>query len=431
MFFLMELEHPSLDITGSESDLLKGKRLVLCITGSVAAVRAPELARALMRHGAEVWPVMSNASLRLIQPDLMHWACGHQPLTTLSGAIEHVALAGDVCNKADLVIVAPATANTISKIACGIDDTVVTTVVSTAWGEGIPLLIVPAMHQSLYQHPQVSENISCLERLGISFLKPRLREGKAKIVETEEIVEAVLLLCQRQRLLKGQRVLVTLGRTIEYVDPIRILTNQSSGKMGAALAFVLKLWGAEVTAVCGRTDVPLPTGIRCLYVQTAAQMLAAVREELTTQTYTSLVAAAAVGDWQVKEPAKEKISTHSQNSLVLELIPTPKIIDHVKDWAPSIHLTAFRAVYKLDKAALLEDARKRLQQARADLIVVNDASYPDIAFQAASNEVTVVTAQGEALHLPKDTKLNIARQLVSIISGHLAKKEKGIDLDSV
>lgn len=427
----MELEHPSLDITGSESDLLKGKRIVLCITGSVAAVRAPELARALMRHGAEVWPVMSDAALSLIQPDLMHWACGHQPLTRLTGAIEHVALAGNVLHKADIVVVAPATANTISKIACGIDDTPVTTVVSTAWGEGIPLLIVPAMHQSLYQHPQVTENIARLEKLGISFLKPRLSEGKAKIVETKEIVEAVLLLCQQQRPLKGQRVLVTLGRTLEYIDPIRVLTNQSSGKMGAAVAFVLKLWGAEVTAVCGKTDLSLPTGIRCIFVQTASQMLAAVKEELTNQTYTSVVAAAAVGDWQVKEPAKEKIPTHTHNSLVLELIPTPKIIDHIKDWAPAIHLTAFRAVYNLGETALLEDARKRMQQARADLIVVNDASRPDIAFQAEANEVTVVTAQGEVRHLAKDTKLNIARQLVSLISGHLASRSKGINLDTV
>jgi len=145
-------DHPSKDIIGTKGDELKGRRIVLCVTGSVAAVKSPEIARELMRHGAEVYSVMTEMAQKIIHPNLMEWATGNPVVTALSGKVEHVALAGDRKWKADLVLVAPATANTISKIACGIDDTPVTSVVSAAFGSNIPIIIVPAMHESMYRH---------------------------------------------------------------------------------------------------------------------------------------------------------------------------------------------------------------------------------------------------------------------------------------
>ncbi|MDH5783830.1 MAG: bifunctional phosphopantothenoylcysteine decarboxylase/phosphopantothenate--cysteine ligase CoaBC, partial [Candidatus Bathyarchaeota archaeon] len=186
------LAHPSKDIMQTRGAELKEKRIVLCITGSVAAVQCPEIARQLMRHGAEVFAVMSPMAQKIIHPYLMEWATGNPVVTELTGKIEHVALAGEHDNKADLILVAPATANTISKIAAGIDDTTVTSVASTAFGSKIPIVIVPAMHESMYKHPILDENIKKLKGLGVVFVGPRIEEEKAKIAETEEILEVVI-----------------------------------------------------------------------------------------------------------------------------------------------------------------------------------------------------------------------------------------------
>jgi phosphopantothenoylcysteine decarboxylase/phosphopantothenate--cysteine ligase len=192
--------HPSKDIIGSKSNILKGRKIALCVTGSVAAIKCPEIARELMRQGAEVYVVMSSMAQKIIHPYLMEWATGNPVVTELTGKIEHVALAGEGVGKVDLVLVAPATANTISKIACGIDDTPATTVVSTALGSGIPVMVVPAMHESLYRHPVVTENIRKLQSLGIEFVGPRVEGGKARIAETKEIVEAVSCLAEEQKI---------------------------------------------------------------------------------------------------------------------------------------------------------------------------------------------------------------------------------------
>lgn len=190
--------HPSKDIVGTRGNQLKSKCIVLCITGSVAAVQCPEIARALMRHGANVFAVLSPMAQEIIHPYVMEWATGNNVVAELTGKIEHVSLVGEHAEKADLVLVAPVTANTISKIACGIDDTTVTSVVSTAFGSKIPIIIVPAMHQSMYNHPIVTENIKKLKGLGVEFVGPRIEERKAKIADTKEIVDAVIRRLVRQ-----------------------------------------------------------------------------------------------------------------------------------------------------------------------------------------------------------------------------------------
>jgi len=174
-------EHPSADIRGSLGGELAGKTIVLGVTGSVAAVRSSDLARLLIRHGADVRPVMTRAACELIHPNLLEWATGHKPVVELTGAIEHVDLVGNVPVRADLLLIAPATANTVGKMACGIDDSPVTTFFTTAFGEGVPTVLVPAMHQSMYHHPFVVENLAKLERAGVRVLLPRVEEGKAKI----------------------------------------------------------------------------------------------------------------------------------------------------------------------------------------------------------------------------------------------------------
>ncbi|MHA1235811.1 MAG: flavoprotein, partial [Promethearchaeota archaeon] len=207
------MKHPSKDIIESKGTILKGKTVCMCLTGSVACINSPIIARELMRLGAEVIVTMSKAATELINPSLMHWATGNPVITKLTGAVEHVFLAGDRPNhfgKADIILVSPATANTISKIANGIDDTPVTTVVSTAFGSSIPIVIVPAMHASMF-HPIIERNIARLKECGINVLGPRLSEGKAKIAKVDVIIDKVIDLLITERDLEGKKVLITAG----------------------------------------------------------------------------------------------------------------------------------------------------------------------------------------------------------------------------
>jgi len=200
----MPEKHPSKDIMETRGTILRGKTISLCLTGSVAVISAPIIARELMRLGAEVIAVMTKAATELVNPALMHWATGNPVITHLSGAVEHIYLAGErprAVGRADLIMVCPATANTISKIANGIDDTPVTTVVTTAFGTSIPIVIVPAMHASMYKHPILNENIKKLKKYGVDIIDPRLSEGKAKIAKIDDIIDRVidLVISKRHR----------------------------------------------------------------------------------------------------------------------------------------------------------------------------------------------------------------------------------------
>ncbi|MGB9623157.1 MAG: bifunctional phosphopantothenoylcysteine decarboxylase/phosphopantothenate--cysteine ligase CoaBC, partial [Candidatus Bathyarchaeia archaeon] len=216
-------EHTSKLIIGSKSSVLKGRRIILCVTGSVAAVKSPEIARELMRLGSEVFAVMTPMAQEIIHPYMLEWATGNPVVTKLTGQIEHVTYAGEHGRRADLILVAPCTANTIGKVAAGIDDTPVTTTLTTGIGAGIPVIIAPAMHASMYNHPIVIENINKLEKIGIKVLMPRVEEGKAKIPETVEIVKAVVDRLTVERSLEGKRILVTAGPTREYIDAFRFI----------------------------------------------------------------------------------------------------------------------------------------------------------------------------------------------------------------
>ncbi|RPJ08859.1 MAG: bifunctional phosphopantothenoylcysteine decarboxylase/phosphopantothenate--cysteine ligase CoaBC [Spirochaetaceae bacterium] len=419
-------QHPSLDIRGSTSSLLAGKRIVHCIAGSVAAIRAPEIARLLLRHGADVIPVMSGAATRIIHPDIMHWATGNRAVTELTGALEHVALAGNVAHKADLMLLAPATANTLGKIAAGIDDTPVTTVITTGLGEHIPLVVVPAMHLSMYNQPFVQENIKRLRDHGITVLLPEISEGKAKIPETAEIVDAVIGMIGSSRSLAGRKVLVTLGRTVEYLDPIRVITNNSSGKMGAAMAEAAAISGACVTIIAGKHQASLPRASRIIETGTSAQMHDAVMAELAAEKYDMVIAAAAVGDFMPVKKASGKISTKENETISVQLVPTPKIIDRIRDKAPDVFLVAFRAISGLTKEKRREDAADRMSRARADLIVVNDTSVPGAGFETDTNKVEVVCKGGELFDLPMGSKKSVAVRVMNIIAEqYMFVKEKG------
>jgi phosphopantothenoylcysteine decarboxylase/phosphopantothenate--cysteine ligase len=414
--------HPSKDIIGTRGNELKGKHIVLCITGSVAAVECPEIARALMRRGAEVFAVMSPMSQTIIHPFLMEWATGNEVIAELTGKIEHVALAGKHSNEANLILVAPATANTISKIACGIDDTTVTSVVSTAFGSNIPIIIVPAMHESMYNHPLLTENINKLKALGVEFVGPRIEEGKAKISKVDEISDAVIRRFAVSQDFSCTRILITAGPTVEYIDPIRVITNRSSGRMGVALAEEALSRGAEVTLVYGPGIATPPTRANLILVQTTSQMYEAVVSELESKKYDVIIAAAAVADWAVEKPFSHKISTHKHDTLSLRLRPTRKIIDSIKKISPKTFLVAFRAEYKLSNKDLIESGHRRLLEAKADLIVVNDVGKEGAGFWTETNEVIIVDAKKRTSHVPLAHKREVAREILDAVKDRIKPK---------
>ncbi len=407
--------HPSKDILGSLSTALRGKKVALGITGSVAALRSSEVARLLMRYGVEVVPVMSPEACRIIHPNLMEWATGNPAVCALSGAIEHVALAGNVEGRVDAVVIAPSTANTLGKIAHGIDDTPVTTLATTAIGQGIPMLLVPAMHEPMYHHPAVHRNIEILKNDGIHILMPHISEGKAKIPETEEIVFHTIDMLRGDGPLAGTEWIVTAGRTVEYLDPIRVLTNNSSGKMGIEISRALYLAGADVHVVYGKGTAEVVPNVPTYRVETASQMLDTVRTLLEKHHIDCMVAAAAVGDWQAGETAEDKITTHGTETLKVELVPTPKIIDQVKKLSPQTFLIAFRALFHKSVEELKTDGIARMKKARADMIAVNDIGAEGAGFEGTTNELHLFDKAGGHTHIPLTTKFKAAEQLIEAI----------------
>ena len=388
-------------IYATKSRKLVGKKIVLAIPGSIAAVECVKLARELIRHGAEVHAVMSENATKIIHPYAMEFATGNPVVTEITGFIEHVELAGEHENKADLVLVCPATANTIGKIACGIDDTPVTTVVTTAFSH-TPIMIAPAMHSTMYDHPIVLENIEKLRKLGVEFIEPRFEEGKAKVASIDEIVYRVIKKLHKKDL-KGRRVLVTAGATREYIDPIRYITNSSSGKMGVALAEEAELRGAEVTLIRTKGSVPSLVENQ-IEVETVEEMLEAIEKELKAEKYDAVVLAAAVSDFRVKEKASVKIK--SGRPLTLELEPTPKIIDLVKELQPDTFLVGFKAETGLGEEELISAARKQIERAGSDLVVANTLK----AFGSDENEVLLV-GRDFVKRLPRMGKRELAERL--------------------
>ena len=395
------LHHVKL-IYATKSRKLVGKKIVLAIPGSIAAVECVKLARELIRHGAEVHAVMSESAQKIIHPYAMEFATGNKVVTEITGFVEHVELVGEHENKADLILVCPATANTISKIACGIDDTPVTTVVTTAFAH-TPIMIAPAMHSTMYEHPIVRENIEKLKKLGVEFIGPRFEEGKAKVASVEEIVYRVIKKLHRKDL-AGKRVLVTAGATREYIDPIRFITNRSSGKMGVALAEEAEFRGAEVTLIKTRGSVPSFVE-KQMEVETVEEMFEAIERELSSKRYDIVVLAAAVSDFAPKEKAGKKIK--SGQTLLLELVPTPKIIQRVKEIQPDVFLVGFKAEYGVGEEELIEQAKKQIEKAKSDVVIANRG---EIAFESEVNEVYWVTKEGYE-KLPLMSKRELAEKI--------------------
>ena len=404
---------PLKDIRSSAGDELEGKRLVLCVTGSVASIEVPALARELMRHGADVNVVMSEAAERLVRPDTLQWATGNPVVRKLTGETEHVKLAGDWSGRAQLVLIAPCTANTISKVALGIDDTPVTTVASMALGGGIPFLICPAAHEPMYRNPAVQANIRSLQERGVEFVGPRTEEGKAKMSTVGEIVAAVIKSLTEPDL-KGVKILVTGGPTAEFIDPVRVITNLSSGKTGLALAKEAFKRGANVCYVFGG-DLAPPSQFRSKRVRTTDEMRETVLRELASGGYDVLVSAAAPADFVPASRARTKIPTKDGN-VTLVLVPTTKIIDEARRRWPKLLLVAFKAETTGTQGELLSSMRKFKEKSRVDIVVGNDVSRGK-GFGSDTNSVLILGRRPAML--TERSKESIAKAVLDSVAAQL------------
>jgi phosphopantothenoylcysteine decarboxylase/phosphopantothenate--cysteine ligase len=409
------------DIVGSDGEELKGRTILLAVTGSVSAYRSPDIARILMRHGADVVAVVSEMTEQIIHPNLLEWATGNPVITKLTGRVQHVELTTGP-TKADLLLIAPCTANTISKIASGIDDTPVTSCVSSALGANIPLVVAPAMHDTMYAQPIVQENIRKLTALGVVFVEPTQEEGKSKLASPERILSAVIN-SMPPKDYTGLKILITAGPTIEHIDPVRIITNPSTGKMGAALAFEAISRKASVTIIHGPVQVPLPIQAKRISVQSTREMYDRVMEEILSTNYDVVVATAAPADYAPAATSERKISTADNSRLILELGATPKIVDDIKKIRPHTFLLAFRAQSNLSRDELVSDASDRLKRASADLIAVNDVGRDDIGFGSDFNEIILLDQTGETKVLNRRPKRLIARMMLDEVSRRL-KRDK-------
>ena len=345
--------------------MLDGVRVALGVCGSIAAVKTVELAHELRRQGATVRAVTTPGAEGIIHPWALEYATDNPVTTEITGAVEHVELCG-YDGWADVLLVAPATANTVGKMAAAVDDTPVTTTATTAMGSDVPVVVVPAMHEPMYEHPGVLDAIERLESWDVAFVEPRMEEGKAKIA-AEATVVTELARATTPDTLADRRILVTSGATTESIDPIRTLSNRASGRTGRAIARACYARGAEVVVVHDGPDLPWA---RTEHATSATEMLDAVLEHAPSAD--ALVSAAAISDYTV-EAADEKIRS-GQDGLTLELEPTPKLLDSVRADHPELPMVGFKAETSGDDDTIHRKARELRRRVDLAFVVGNDAS---------------------------------------------------------
>ena len=401
--------HPSDEIRGIKSNLLSDKKIILAVTGSIAAVETIKLARELIRHGADVIPVMTPAATKIIHPDALEFATGHKPIVELTGETEHVVFCGKVKNPADLLLIAPCTANTISKITHGIDDTPVTTFATTALGSGIPILIVPAMHRSMYDHPFIQENIERCKEKGIQFIKPILMETKAKISSIDNIVAWSIRLTGRKDL-QDKNILIIGGGTSESIDDVRSITNKSSGKTAVALAEIAFYRGGNINLWYGINSQPSPSFITTTNFESIDDLSKLIETE-DIEKFDIIIVCAALSDY-IPRKMKGKISSDKEE-IIIKLYPATRILPKIREKTSKSILVGF----KLETTSIeaIEDGTKLLEKNMLDYIVTNTID----AFGRDENEINIID-RNKKIYNFKGSKKLLADNIYNLI---LRKKE--------
>jgi phosphopantothenoylcysteine decarboxylase/phosphopantothenate--cysteine ligase len=391
--------------------MLADKTIVLGITGGIAAYKAADIASKLTQAGARVEVVMTESATKLITPLTLRNITGRPVVTDMfepasEYRVEHIALA----EAADAVAIVPATANTIAKLAAGIADNMLCCVVLATRA---PVILAPAMNDNMLRNPVTRDNLAKLKARGFTVVDPeygRLASGEmgwGRLAENEKIIKAIEQVLGKKGDLNGKRIVVTAGGTQEPIDPVRHISNRSSGRMGYALAEAARDRGAEVRLITAPTSLPEPAGVKVIHVRTAAQMKAAVNKEVPGAH--ALIMAAAVADYKPRSIAKAKIKKESP-SLTLELVRTPDILGEVKG-------SFIKVGFAAESEDLVVNARRKLEQKGLDLIVANDISDAQSGFDVDTNKVTLIDRQGKAEELPLMSKREVAEKVLDRVVG--------------
>ena len=398
--------------------VLQNKHIILGATGGIAAYKTATICSRLVQGGALVDVVMTETAQKFVTP-LTFQALTHRPVHTdmfdiaVRQNIPHVALA-DI---ADLLLIAPATANTIAKLANGLADNLLTAI---ALATPAPLLLAPAMETDMWQHPATQANMEKLHAWSVNVVGPaegRLASGAmgpGRMVEPDEVVGMVRVILSRSGDLAGQRVVVTAGGTREAIDPVRFVSNHSSGKMGYALAEVARDRGAVVTLIT-TVSRPDPFGVEVIQVDSAEQMLEAVLT--ATREADLLVMAAAVADFRPRTVVGQKIKkeTHTDEALTIEMVRTPDILAEVANQKSARSGPRITVGFAAETEDLLANAQSKLKRKKLDLIVANDVSATDAGFAVDTNRVTLLAADGTVEELPLMSKLEVAEAVFDAV----------------
>ena len=396
--------------------VFEGKNVVLGVTGSIAAYKAVDIASRLTQRGLGVDVVMTKAAQQFVT-ELSFRSVTHRPVVTdmweLSSefSVEHVALA----EKADVVVIAPATANTIAKLAAGISDEMLSCIVLATRA---PVIIAPAMDAGMYANAITQENINKLRSRGFTVVGPAHGHlasgltGMGRLEETEEIVAAVFQIMGRKGDLADRQVVISAGGTREPIDLVRYIGNRSSGRMGYAMAEAARDRGAIVTLVSSVTELPPPAGVEMMPVETALEMKDAVLK--ASGAADVLIMAAAVADYQPAQVAERKIRRESE-TLTLELVKTEDILGQV-------HGDIIKVGFAAESEDLKERAKGKLEKKELDLIAANDITAEDSGFSVDTNRVTLIQRNGEVEELPLMTKYEVANVILDKVGALLSKQ---------
>lgn len=389
---------------------LAEKRILLGVTGGIAAYKSADLVRRLREAGAQVKVVMTPAAQKLVTPLTFHALSGHQVILDWEQSdsemgMDHIALT----RWADLIVIAPATADFMARLAHGFANDVLSTLCLAAT---IPKVIVPAMNVHMWENPATVANVALLKEQGHFILEPTAGEqacgdvGVGRMLEPLPIVHALLSHFSPQ-ILKGLKVVITAGPTQEPIDPVRYLTNHSSGKMGYSLAQVAALLGARVVLISGPVHLSCPWGVNLIHVLTCQQMYDEVMHEISDAQV--FIAAAAVSDYRLLQPSIQKIKK-TESNLKLELEKTPDILSAVSALNTNTYVVGFAA----ETENLLSNARQKLQRKKVDMMIANDVSHQDIGFGSEDNAVTALWESGEQFFSKRSKRL-LAHDLWQLI----------------
>jgi phosphopantothenoylcysteine decarboxylase/phosphopantothenate--cysteine ligase len=396
------------------SNVLRDRQIALGITGSIAAYKAAELASKLTQAGAKVDVLMTEAATRFVTPLTLRSLTGRPVFLDMYDPgselwEEHV----EIARRSDAVVVAPASATTMAKLAQGLaDDMVSLTVLATT----APVLLAPAMDHQMFEHEATQVNLRTLVDRGYAIVGPdegRLasgRTGRGRLVETETLLGALRQALGRRGDLAGRRIVVTAGGTQEPIDPVRYVSNHSSGKMGFALATAARDRGAEVTLVTAPTALPCPYGVRLTAAGSAREM----RDAVATACHgaDALIMAAAVADFE-PQAAEHKIKKAGRDGLTIDMAPTPDILAEVRGGF-------VRVGFKAESQNVVENARAMLERKGLDLVVANDVTDPESGFAVDTNRVTIIDAAGAAEELPLLSKDDVAWRVLDRVAALIA-----------